>query len=561
MKNLIVVGVALIFLFQPITLFADSEKNSPNESISQAISFSDKDLINQYHKFIDRSSIKEKNNLNIQDTIKNTNKIFYNNYLYEDINLKPYYSFSESPWPMWGHDQYHSGRSPYNSSNLTEKWRFKCDMVEMTPVIDSDGIIYFGDFNNFYAMNRNGTMKWMANTGSIYYSPAIAKDGTIYVPSFGGSCVYAFNPDGKQLWKYHLDSNPMCDIAIAEDGTIYESSGWPEFQMIAINPNGTTKWISTPGTWITSTPALGSDGTLYFGSHNGWFYALYPNNGSIKWNYQCGSNWVVAPPSIGTDGTIYIGDWDCHFYAFNPDGTVKWLQTFEYSASHSASIGEDGTIYLAAGPNLYALYPNNGKIKWTYHAVSIISACSPLITKDGRIFLGGNIPQEMGGELIVVNLNGRELWREKISNLHCYSSPVMSNDGTVYIGSTWNNHGNWFGYLHAFGSGTQTKIEVLKPKQGHLYLFNRNFGRTLSKNTVIVGSVDFEIKVYDTSDLVNVSIYLQGLRACLTSPPYTWKLNQEYGQNPMKDNVWITAYFKGGSSWTEMVPVVYYHFL
>ncbi len=61
----------------------------------------------------------------------------------------------DSAWPMKCHDLHHTGLSPYstaNNPNGLEKWRFYTNYwIEVGPVIDSDGIIYFaGDWGYVY---------------------------------------------------------------------------------------------------------------------------------------------------------------------------------------------------------------------------------------------------------------------------------------------------------------------------------------------------------------------------------------------------------------------------
>jgi hypothetical protein len=55
-----------------------------------------------------------------------------------------------------------------------------------------------------------------------------------------------------------------------------------------------------------------------------------------------------------------------------------------------------------------------------------------------------------GGEIIAINHDGTERWRELISNGWIDCAPIIGEDGTVYIGSS--NHWPYdFGILHAFG--------------------------------------------------------------------------------------------------------------
>ena len=106
-----------------------------------------------------------------------------------------------SPWPMFQHDEKHTGRSEYDTSNNTGKeiWRFKTGGgITTSPAIDKDGVIYI----TRYAIYPNGTLKWKFEEGGwMTSSPAIAEDGTVYIGNRDGH-LYAINPNGTLKWKY-----------------------------------------------------------------------------------------------------------------------------------------------------------------------------------------------------------------------------------------------------------------------------------------------------------------------------------------------------------------------
>ena len=63
----------------------------------------------------------------------------------------------DSAWPMKCHDLYHTGRSPYSTSNTsdTEKWLFETDgWIDGSIVIDNNGTLYFG---GSYGVDSHGT--------------------------------------------------------------------------------------------------------------------------------------------------------------------------------------------------------------------------------------------------------------------------------------------------------------------------------------------------------------------------------------------------------------------
>ena len=371
----------------------------------------------------------------------------------------------DSPWPMKCHDTYHTGQSPYSTTdnNGAELWRFRTDdAIEGSPIIGEDGIIYFGDWwRDFYALYPNGTIKWKfrfseGTTGIVWSAPAISEEGTIYIGSYT-TYLYAVNPDGSLKWKFGAGGSISSSPVIAKDGTIYFGTmkGFGGGDIIAVNPDGTEKWRYPTGYYITSDPAIADDGTIYIGSGDTYLYAMY-SNGTLRWRFKT-ENYVKGPPSIATDGTIYFGSYDGYLYALNPNGTMKWKHSIGWGSETNPSIGNDGTIYIGGG-QLYAINPN-GTLKWSFNLGDDrwIGQSSPAISADGTIYIGTIIGDGNGGEIIAVNPNGTERWRRKIANQDVDSSPCISDDGTVYIGSTSNdpldvNNGS-YGYLYAFGKG------------------------------------------------------------------------------------------------------------
>jgi len=360
----------------------------------------------------------------------------------------------DSPWPMYCHDNRHTGRSPYSTINnpYDEVWRFKTDgWVEDSPIIDSDGTIYFGgEFNGLpcyiIAVYPNGTLKWKYKTGDLILgsSPAIAEDGTIYIGSWD-HYLYAINPDGTRKWRFLSHDNIASSPAIGDDGTIYFGTMSPGYRIYAVNPDGTEKWHYKTGDVITGDPAIADDDTIYIGSQDDYLYAMNPN-GTLKWRYKTGHH-VRGPPSIADDGTIYIGSVDKHLHAVYPNGTMRWKHYVGDEIATNPSIAEDGTIY-GGGNKLWAINPN-GTRKWTFNLGSErhITASSPAICADGIIYFGTNIGESSGGEIIAVNPDGTERWRKMIAGDWVDSSPSIGEDGTVYIGSGDSNNR---GFLHAF---------------------------------------------------------------------------------------------------------------
>jgi outer membrane protein assembly factor BamB len=346
---------------------------------------------------------------------------------------------------------------------------------------------------------------------------------------------------------------------IGNGGTIY--FGDEDAYINALYPNGTVRWRYQTFGAVLSSPAIGSDGIVYCGSHDGNLYALYPNNGTVKWKFGTGG-WVRTAPCTAEDGTIYCVSLDNYLYAVNPNGTMKWRTNVD--AGTSPTIGRDGTIY-AGWSDLYAVNPINGSVKWVFDPGSdrCIEGGTPAHSVDGTIYCGVIIrlsDMSQGGEIIAINPNGTEQWRNTIADFRVQSAPAISEDGTVYIGSSWNPDN---GYLLAFGPGEPKKIEIEKPEPGKLYLFGLGISKTPLGNTVILGSVNVKVHVYSQDQIESVHFYVDGTdQYSITKPPFEWRMNQRYGNIfPLKHTLTVTGYYKGGYSWSESIDVIYFHLL
>ncbi|RLG71248.1 MAG: hypothetical protein DRO11_04860, partial [Methanobacteriota archaeon] len=369
---------------------------------------------------------------------------------------------ADTPWPMFHHDLNHTGLSShYGPDTATVKWIFTTGgKIYGSAAIGADGTIYIGtrDYSHttdskLYALYPNGTEKWnwTPPTGKCNFidsTPAVASDGTIYVGSWNRR-LYALNPDGTKKWEFPTPCGGFVysSPAIAPDGTIYIGNN--NHKLYAIYPNGTEKWsYSTKGA-IQSSPAVGPDGTIYVGSYDGNLYAINPN-GSLKWKYTVGM--TKSSPAIGSDGTIYVGSYSKKLYAINPDGSLKWTYPTGCWIVSSPAIGSDGTIYVGSyDGKLYAIN-TDGSLKWAYTTGGGISS-SPAIDADGTIYVGSR-----DGHVYAINPNGTLLWKYYTGNRIHHSSPAIASDGTVYIGNCGGN-------LYAFGPGAapcKPAIEVNK---------------------------------------------------------------------------------------------------
>ncbi|WP_321428976.1 PKD domain-containing protein [uncultured Methanolobus sp.] len=242
------------------------------------------------------------------------------------------------------------------------------------------------------------------------------------------------------VWNITTDASfgYSSSLSIGSDGTIYFGGGYYDYNVYAMNPDGTVKWNYTVGKSVYST-TISSDGTIYFGCTDKNCYALNPD-GTLKWSYTTDS-YLAASPAIGSDGTIYFGGQSDGtggtVYAMNPDGTLKWSYTDEDAGVSPAcpAIGSDGTIYVPFQDGTVCALNPNGTEKWNFSTGGRIES-SPVLDSDDTLYVGNR-----AGKVFAINPDGTEKWNYAVGGVvgmlggFMYSSPIVGTDGTVYIGA------------------------------------------------------------------------------------------------------------------------------
>lgn len=313
-------------------------------------------------------------------------------------------------------------------------WQFSTNSsVDSSPVIGSDGTIYFGSGDkSIYAVNSNGSKMWEYKTNKyIDSSAAIGADGTVYIGGRGlnnDSAIFALNTEGSLKWEFPYTGNINTSPSLSGDGTIYFTT--QEGKLYALNQDGSVKWqfaVETE-TQIHSSPAIATDGTIYFGCYNGKLYAINPD-GSEKWQTAVGGAIFDSSPTIASDGTIYIGAYDKKLHAINPDGSLKWDYLTGGSICTTAAVGKDGTIYFGSDDKyLYALN-SDGTKKWQFYTENYVRS-SPLVDWAGTVYISSYYKK-----LYAINPDGSKKWELQPEKRLTSSSPALGANGIIYIGS------------------------------------------------------------------------------------------------------------------------------
>jgi len=392
-------------------------------------------------------------------------------------NIQDYCTFAtQSPWPMSHQNAQHTGLSPFPGPTAPVlKWAFQTSgQVEAAPAI-GNGIIYVGSTDgNLYALNLQGQLIWKFQTPSpIGTTPAIGSDGTIYLASsirnssgYPEGILYAISSAGRMIWNVTLANfqgyDSLSSPTIGSDGTIYTSD--VGFRTLAVNPDGTVRWVLQTGGEVFDSPAVGQDGTLYVATDDdnpsptvvcGQCVAALNPDGTVKWNLRPGGGFGF--PAVGSDGTVYVDG-----VAVSSNGTLEW----QGRPFVSPAIGTDGTIYGTGSKGLFAIN-QDGSTRWRFPteteggsgdpccSYDVVQESSVAIGSNGILYFGdwfdhycscATAPSGYGNAtLYAVNPDGTQAWNFVIhptiacSTFPCptlsLSDPAIGSDGTVYIGS------------------------------------------------------------------------------------------------------------------------------
>ena len=267
-------------------------------------------------------------------------------------------------------------------------------------------------------------LAWFIPTQTGYGGPVIGGDGTIYQGTDFNQLL-AISPDGITKWAILTSRAVESTPAILPDGRIVvvDEAG----TVYVANPDGTLSWTYVTGAGVGTSPAIGRDGTVYL-TAGATVYALHPD-GSVRWTYELGGTASEAV-SVRPDGVVYATT--SRLYAIDPEGFLLWMT--DSMSLKSSSIGPDGTIYVhSATPTVYAFRPN-GTVKWSYSVGTCCVASEPpppAIGRDGTIYAAMTLA-DGGGGIFALNPDGTLKWEAPYG--HAVTAPVVDRDGSIYYG-------------------------------------------------------------------------------------------------------------------------------
>ncbi len=260
-------------------------------------------------------------------------------------------------------------------------------------------------------------------------SPVVGADGTSYGASTDGT-VLAVNPDGSVRWVFNAGARIYGSPVLSEDGKILIGDVSGRFR--ALNAaDGTVAWTATGLGSVRGTAAVGRDGTIYVGTDAPALVALDGITGQERFRLPADQA-VVAAPAIGPSGDVFWGGLDSRLRRMSPAGDVRWDVALDGPIAQAPSIGADGTLYVGAGASLLAISPDTGSLLWRVGAGAPVMT-SPAIGPDGTLYVGAD-----NGQVLAVASSGSIRWQYQ-TGAAVRSSPAVGPNGLVYVGSADSN--------------------------------------------------------------------------------------------------------------------------
>lgn len=244
-----------------------------------------------------------------------------------------------------------------------------------SPVLYKDLIILNGDQDAeayLVALDKTtGTERWRTdrpNRTRSYCTPVIYDlAGKKQLVLSGSKCVASYDPNnGKQHWIIDGPTEQYVASLVELNGLLFLSTGYPEFHLMGIKPNGAGNVTTTHVAW--HHPNVGPSGASYVPSpiaHDQYFYVvsdtgiltcLEAKNGKKLWTQRLGRHHSASP--IYADGHLYFADDDGQMFVLKANGKFDVVQRNKLEEECYASPAVSrGQIFVRTLNHLYCIGP------------------------------------------------------------------------------------------------------------------------------------------------------------------------------------------------------------
>ena len=432
---------------------------------------------------------------------------------------------------------------------------------------------FAGDCRVYALWGNNGSTLWYSDLPQdyMYHGCSFADIDTDGKPELIIGCydshVYVLNgEDGSLTWQY------IAPYYIGAPTSIGDLNNDGYFEIVFVSYNilgmlshtGSLLWSVSTGGNIFRGAALSDidgDGTLdvVFGSDDGILRALKGDNGQVIWTYDLQAHYGLvfemdhAPviADFNNDGKLdvfVVGGYGSsnpptnnhgRAYALTAgDGSGPGWPMFRHDCLHSScfptSSNQPPTISNSIGP----AYGRPG-VNYTF--------CITVTDPDGdKVFCLWDWGDGTNSGWLGPYLSGDE-----ICAMHAWSSEGIYSI-RVKLKDEFGAESGWSNPFLVKIDGTPPTLEVMKPKQGFLYILDKQVSPCFA--TILFGKITIEVNSVDnTSGISYVQFFIDDvLKATITTSPYSWMWTEK---SFFRHTLQVTAYDFAGNNASKQISV------
>ena len=299
-------------------------------------------------------------------------------------------------------------------------------------------------------------------SSDFYYNPPTVVNGYIYTGSGNSlhkyatgdeSFVYKLDSDLNKVWEYSvgtsivrgsvvLDSSENIYFVLQTNVSPNDYSG-SSFYLRSISPSGVFRWdVPIDGVGVNNVgmlaPAIGASDTIYVVSETAM--AVNTSGASIYNVDPSGSGDLGAmnSPILDDSENLYFSAGSV-VYSLNSAGATRWSYdpgTGANSYSSLAFNNERNAVFTAIGDTIYKINTADGTLAWSYRPTGVSGEfrATPAIDGTGNVYIGNK--SDADSVLYAIKSDGSGLlWKQEQIQADLYSSPTISRDDVLYIGS------------------------------------------------------------------------------------------------------------------------------
>lgn len=230
---------------------------------------------------------------------------------------------------------------------------------------------------------RTGGIRWTNEVDGplLYGASPVARGSRVYFATQNGT-VYAFDSEGKEIWKTSLDGGVFSSVVLEGDALYV---GTDRQKVYAVDAkDGDVRWsFRTDSRIFTSSPKIHA-GMVYVGCYSGTLFALSADNGRLRWRFS-GVGAILCAPVFHENDVIF-GTEKGMVYALDAgDGTKKWeFNSGAKIANDPAVAGK--AVLVPSGATVVSLDADTGELYFRERFASTVS--TPITVSGANAYLG-----------------------------------------------------------------------------------------------------------------------------------------------------------------------------